>query len=101
MEEQEILEELESAVEAMEQALIALTSAVAEQSIAGTMLRDLMQAETALGMQFGANGWRDRFLRKMAIRAAQVARRQSPDDPALQTLAASILRETPDAPDWH
>lgn len=101
MDQQQILEELESAIEAMEQALTALAGAIAEQGDAKKTLLYLHTAEAALGAEYGPNGWRDRFFRKMQVRTALTARRRVPDDASLQTLAASILQETPDQADWN
>lgn len=91
MNEREILEELESAIEAMEQSLIIVTGLIAEQTNAGQTLRSLLEAEQAMKRQFGENAWRDRFLRRATQMTALKARRAASGDATLQSLIASVL----------
>lgn len=91
MNEQQILAELESAIEAMEQSLIIVTGLIADQTNAGQTLRSLLEAEQAVKLQFGENAWRDRLLRRATQMTALKARKAAAGDATLQTLIASVL----------
>jgi len=97
----ELREGFEELLEATEQTFAVLAGIIAEQTEPGTTLRELLHGEQALNLEFGPNGFRDRFFRRMLVRSSSVARRRAPHDAALQSLAASVLTPREDDPDMH
>lgn len=87
----ELAEELESLVEGIEQSLMILAGSAAESGDAVTLLKNLIAGEEAVAGEFGPNGWRDRLVRKIQIVFAMKARPHASDDPALQSLIATLL----------
>lgn len=99
--ETELREGFEELLEATEQTFAVLAGIISEQTAPGTTLRELLHGEQALSLQFGPNGFRDRFFRRMLVRSSSVARRQAPGDAALQSLVASVLATRDEDPEMH
>ena len=91
MTQDELLIEMESLVEAIEQAFAIVIGILGETGDAGAVLRQLLAAEEAAGRQYGPNGWRDRIVRKMQLIAALKARRLTEGDPSLRSLIDAVL----------
>lgn len=91
METEDLLRELESLVEAMEQTLTMITGTIAETTDPKRTLQHLLAAKGAAENTHGTNPWRDRLLRDSIRIVALKARPQAANDPALQTLIASVL----------
>lgn len=96
MNQDELLREMESLVEGIEQSFAVLVGVVSETSDAAKVLRLLLAAEEAVSGEFGPNGWRDRVVRKMQIMAAVKARPAAQSDASLQTLISTLLRPQED-----
>lgn len=92
MSNEQVLEEMESLVKGIEQSFALMIGLIADRSDSALLLQDLLQGEQALSLLIGPNGWRDRIVRKMQIRAAQTVRRAGSGDEALQSLAAGLLK---------
>lgn len=102
MNEQKILEELESAIEAFEQSFAIITGLLAEQTDAKATFLHLVHAEAVASKEWGPNDWRDRLLRKAIAMSALKALPLAKGDPALQTLIAKVLTpRTGDEPSTH
>lgn len=101
MTNEELLGELESLVEGVEQALAITIGTVAETGDPVAVLRNVLAGEQAMSNQFGANGWRDRLVRKMQIVAALKARPRAQSDASLQALIATLLTPTEDPVSFH
>lgn len=91
MNNEQILEELESLVEAIGQSMAILSGTMAEERGPGTVLRQMLAAKGATEYYYGPNQWRDRLVRDMLRIVATKARPESVDDPALQDLISSVL----------
>lgn len=91
MTNEELLHELESLVEAMEQSLTIISGTIAETHGAPKTLRHMLAAKGAIEGEFGPNEWRDRLIRGMVRIVAIKARPAAQADPELQTLIASAL----------
>lgn len=99
--ETELRQGFEELLEATEQTFTALAGILSEQAAPGSTLRELLQAEQALNLQFGPNGFRDRFFRRMLVKSSSADRRRAPGDAALQSLVASVLTPREDDPEIH
>ena len=91
MTNEELLQELEQLVVALEDSFAVVTGVVAETGDPVATLRQLVAAKDAIGIARGKNGWRDRLLRSSVKIAAMKAAPHAGDDPALQTLIAISL----------
>ena len=91
MDDKEILKELESLVCAMEQSLAIITGTISETNDPRQTLRNLIASSDAAKTHHGPNEWRDRLMRSSLKIAALKARTVAANDPALQTLIASVL----------
>lgn len=91
MTNEELLQEMESLVEAIEQSLAITIGAVAASGDPVTVLRHVLRAEQAMSSEFGPNAWRDRLVRKLQIVSALIARPHA-TDPSLQQLIATLLK---------
>ena len=96
MDNSEVLVEMESLVEGIEQSLAVLIGTISETSDPVALLKNLIGAEEGVGRQYGPNAWRDRLVRKMQIMAALKARRAPGCDASLQTLIATLLQPQDD-----
>lgn len=101
MSNEELLLEMESLVEGIEQALMVTIGTIAETTDPVAVLRRVLAGEQAVATEFGPNGWRDRLLRKMQLVAARKARPRASGDPALQTLIATLLTPQQDPDQTH
>lgn len=88
----DLLQEMESLVEAIEQSLAITIGVISETSDPAAVLRNLLAGEMAMSNEFGANGWRDRIVRKMQLVAALKARPAAESDPSLKSLIATLLK---------
>lgn len=91
MNDKEILKELESLVCAMEESLAIITGTISETSDPRLLLMNLCAGHDAAKTNYGTNDWRDRLMRSSLKIAALKARTVAANDPALQTLIASVL----------
>ena len=96
MTQDELLCEMESLVEGVEQSFAVLLGVVAETGDPATVLRQLLAAEGAASKEFGPNGWRDRIVRKMQLMAAVKAKPAARSDASLQTLISTLLQAQAD-----
>lgn len=96
MTQDELLCEMESLVEGVEQSFAVLLGVVAETGDPATVLRQLLTAESAASQEFGPNGWRDRIVRKMQLMAAVKAKPAARSDASLQTLISTLLQAQAD-----
>lgn len=102
MEQDELLQELESLVEAFEQTFGVIAGLVAEQTDIKKAFMYVHIAESALLNQHGPNAWRDRLMRKVIATCAIKARRVASGDPHLQALIERTLTpRTDDSPGTH
>lgn len=101
MSNEELLREMESLVEAIEQALMVTVGAIAETTDPVAVLRNVLAGEQAMSNEFGPNGWRDRLLRKMQLVAALKARPLASSDAGLQALIATLLTPQQDPDQTH
>lgn len=88
---EELLEELESLVDAMGQTMAIMAGTLAEVRGPDHVLRQILGAKGAAETYHGPNQWRDRLLRDMVRIVALKARSAAVNDPELQTLIASVL----------
>lgn len=91
MDNNELLEELESLVDAIGQCFALMSGTLSRLHGADAVLRQVLDAKGALEQYHGANAWRDRLIRDMVRIVAIQARQAAPADPELQTLIASVL----------
>ncbi len=96
MNQDELLREMESLVEGVEQSFSVLIGVVAETSDPSSVLRHLLSAEGAVSKEFGPNGWRDRIVRKMQLMAALKAQPAAQSDASLQALISTLLKAQTD-----
>lgn len=92
MTNEELLRELESLVEAMEQTLAIISGTVAELRGPDLVLKHMLAAKGATESYHGPNQWRDRLVRDTLRIVALKARPLAADDPELQSLIASVLQ---------
>ncbi len=91
MTQEELLQELESLVSAMEESLSIITGAISEISGPKRVLMNLVAASQVMRQTHGLNEWRDRLMRSPLRIAALKARPLAANDPELQTLISSVL----------
>jgi hypothetical protein len=91
MENEEILKELESLVEATEQSFAIIVGTLAQLNDPGLVLKNFLASENAARQLFGPNEWRDRFVRRMEQIAALKAKTANPSDAETRNLIATVL----------
>lgn len=91
MNNEELLEELESLVDAMSQSLAVISGSIAEAYPADVVLKSMLAAKGAIEDRHGENAWRDRLLRDMLRIVALKARPAAAGDAELQGLISSVL----------
>lgn len=92
MTNEELLGELESLVEAMEQTLAIISGTIAELRGPPRVLRYMLAQKGAVEQYHGPNEWRDRLMRDMVRIVALKARPFAANDPELQSLIGSVLQ---------
>lgn len=90
---EELLQELEALVVAMEDSLAVIAGTICETSDPRRTLMNLCAGRDAIRANHGANEWRDRLLRSALKISALKARSKAAGDPTLQSLIASVLGE--------
>lgn len=88
---EELLQELEQLVAAMEDSLAIIAGTISETTDPRLTLMNLCAAKEAIEANHGQNDWRDRLLRSALKISALKARSQSSTDPSLQSLISSVL----------
>lgn len=91
MTNEELLNELESLVEAMEQVVAITIGTVAETGDPVAVLKHVLSGEQVMSVQYGPNEWRDRLMLSARRMAALKARPHVRGDSALQSLIATLL----------
>ena len=87
----ELRRELDQLVAAMEESLAVIAGTIAETGDPQQTLMHLCAAKQSIEHHHGPNAWRDRLLRSALKICALKVRSSNPDDPALQSLAATVL----------
>ena len=91
MNNEELLKELESLVQAMEESLAIIAGTISETSDPVKTFQNILAGEEAQQNIHGSNEWRDRLLRSARKISALKARPLCSNDPALQALISSVL----------
>lgn len=92
MSHEELLQELESLVSAIEDTFAILAGTIAETAPSrGAILKNMIAANDAMNDLHGRNEWRDRLTRSALKIAALKARSHAAKDPELASLISIVL----------
>ncbi|MDY0014528.1 MAG: hypothetical protein RBS40_16755 [Rhodocyclaceae bacterium] len=100
MDQEELMNELDALVDAMEQSLTILTGTLAEATGPALTLQRLLQGQKSMAQLHGPSGWRDRLLGSSLKLAAIMAMANlnravaqgEPDDLAQRVLIDQVLQ---------